>query len=90
MISGRTDVPWPLAGPYLAAGNIMNAASSLGLSATWMTLYSLDLFRDEEAKSVRSKLIPDDYELRATLFLGYPEKEPGTRPPRKENVERWI
>ena len=90
MISGRTDVPWPLAGPYLAAGNFMNAASSLGLSATWMTLYSLDLFRDEEAKSVRSKLIPDDYELRATLFLGYPEKEPGARPPRKENVERWI
>lgn len=90
MISGRKDVPWPYAGPYLAAGNIMNAASSLGLSACWMTLYSLDLFRDEESAKVRDDLIPSDHELMATLFLGYPEKDPGERPKRKENVERWI
>lgn len=90
LISGRTDVPWPSAGPYLAAGNIMNAAVSLGLASTWMTLYSKDLFRDEKSCEVRNDLIPEENEMYAALFLGYPENVPESRPKRRENVETWL
>jgi len=90
LISGKTDVPWPFAGPTLAAGNLMNAASSLGLASTWMTLYTKDLFRDEKSSEVRNRLIPEGNEMYATLFLGYPEKIPESRPKRRENVETWI
>ena len=90
LISGKTDVPWPSAGPYLAAGNLMNAAASLGLASTWMTLYSKDLFRDEKSSKVRKDLIPEGNEMHAALFLGYPEKVPESRPKRRENVETWL
>lgn len=90
MISGRSDVPWPLAGPYLAAGNIMNAAQSLGLSATWLTVYSQDVFTEPETLQYKSTFVPEGYEVRGTLVLGYPEVVPTVRPPRVENVETWI
>lgn len=90
MISGKTDVPWPLAGPYLAAGNIMTAAQSLGLSATWLTVYSQDVFTTEKTARNKSKFVPEGYEVRATLVLGYPESIPTTRPKRVENVETWL
>ncbi len=90
MISGKTDVPWPLAGPYLAAGNIMNAAQSLGLSATWLTVFSNDVFRTDDTMANRSKFVPEGYEIRGTLVLGYPNAVPPVRPPRREDVETWI
>jgi len=90
LISGKTDVPWPSAGPYLAAGNIMNAAASLGLASTWMTLYSKDLFRDEKSRTNKDKMIPEGNEMYAALFLGYPEKVPENRAKRRENVETWL
>lgn len=58
MISGPDNVPWPLAGPYLAAGNIMNAAQSLGLSATWLTVFSQDVFRTDETAKNKSYFVP--------------------------------
>lgn len=90
MISGPDDVPWPLAGPYLAAGNIMNAAQSLGLSATWLTVFSQDVFNTEETKKNKSHFVPEGYEIRGTLVLGYPETIPTARPSRKEGVETWL
>lgn len=90
MISGKPDVPWPLAGPYLAAGNIMNAAQSFGLSATWLTVFSQDVFGTEETVKNRSHFIPDGYELRATLVMGYPAVTPTIRPKRREDVETWL
>ena len=90
LISGKTDVPWPHVGPELAAGNLMNAAASLGLATTWMTLYTKDLFRDEESSKYKNILIPEGNVLYAALFLGYPDKVPETRPKRRENVETWL
>lgn len=90
LISGKTDVPWPNVGPQLAAGNFMNAAASLGLATTWMTLFTKDLFRDEETKKLKSLLIPEENEMYAALFVGYPETIPPKRPKRREGVETWL
>lgn len=90
MISGRIDVPWPDVGPKLAAMNIMMAAHSLGLSTLWSTLFTKDLFRDEKSAKVKPLLLPPEYSLFATLFMGYPAQVPETKPPRREGVESWI
>ncbi len=90
LISGAPDVPWPEVGPRLAAQNIMLAAQSLGLATLWSSLFTKDLFRDEESAAVKTKLMPENYNVYAALFLGYPEERPNTRPPRRENVETWI
>ena len=90
LISGDPDVPWPEVGPVLAAGNIMISEASLGLATLWSSVFTRDLFRDEEAASVKAELIPDGYNVKAALFLGYPEQIPAARPLRKENVETWL
>ena len=90
MISGTPDVPWPEVGPVLAAENLMIAASSLGLATLWSTVFTKDLFRDAESLALKPRLIPDGYDLKATIFVGYPEKKPRSRPPRRGDVERWI
>lgn len=90
MISGMPDVPWPEVGPVLAAENLMIAASSLGLATLWSTVFTRDLFRDEESLALKSRLIPEGYELKATIFVGYPEKKPQSRPTRRGDVERWL
>lgn len=90
LVSGRTDVPWPQIGPVLAVGNMMNAATSLGLATLWSTVFTRDLFRDEKSSSVRNELLPEDNELYAAIFLGYPTSTPESRAPRREGVETWI
>lgn len=90
LISGHPDVPWSEIGPVLAAENLMLAATSLGLATLWSTVFTRDLFRDEDSRTLQSQLIPEDYALKAAIFVGYPEKVPEYRPPRKENVETWL
>lgn len=90
MVSYDPKAPWPDAGAFLAAGNIMNAAASLGLSACGLTVYSKDVFRTEETAKNRGKFVPEGYELYLSMVLGYPEVIPSKRPPRKENVETWL
>lgn len=90
LISGAPDVPWPDIGPKLAAQNIMLAAQSFGLATLWSSLFTKDLFRDEESAAVKSRLMPQENQVYAALFLGYPEVTPQKRPPRRENVETWL
>lgn len=90
MISYDPTAPWPDAGAFLAAGNIMNAAGSLGLSACALTVFSNDVFRTEETAQKKSRFIPEGYQLYLSLVLGYPEVIPSKRPPRRENVETWL
>lgn len=90
MISYDQKAPWPDAGAFLAAGNIMNAAQSLGLSTCASTVFSKDVFVTEETSCLRSKFIPDGYQLYLTMVLGYPEVIPDKRPMRRENVETWL
>lgn len=90
LISGAPDTPWPEIGPVLAAENLMLAAASLGLATLWSTVFTKDLFRDAESMALKPKLIPEGYDLKAAIFVGYPERIPKTRPKRKENVETWL
>ena len=90
MVSYDPTAPWADAGAYLAAGNIMNAAHSLGLSACALTVFSKDVFRTEETMANRSKFIPDGYQLYLSMVVGYPEVIPTKKTPRRENVETWL
>lgn len=90
LVSGKTDVPWPEVGAHLAVGNLMTAATSLGLATLWSTVFTRDLFRDEKSTSVKPLLIPEGNELYAAIFLGYPENIPQKRPSRRDGVETWI
>ena len=90
MISYDPKAPWAEAGAFLPAGNIMNAAASLGLSSCALTVFSNDVFRTEETSRNKAKFIPEGYELYISLVLGYPEVIPAKRPPRRENVVTWL
>lgn len=90
MVSYDPNAPWPEAGAFLASGNIMNAAASLGLSACGLTVYSKDVFRTPETAKKKAKFIPEGYELYLSMVIGYPEVTPKKRLPRRENVETWL
>ena len=90
MISYDPTAPWADAGAFLPAGNIMNAANALGLSACALTVFSKDVFRTEETSLNRAKFIPDGYQLYISMVLGYPEVIPTKRPPRREDVITWL
>lgn len=90
MISYDPTCPWPDCGAFLAAGNMMNAAHSLGLSACPLTVFSKDVFRTEETAVNKEKFIPEGYQLYLSMVLGYPKVTPANKAPRRENVETWL
>ena len=90
MVSYDPEAPWPEAGAFLAAGNIMNAANSLGLSTCALTVFSKDVFNTEETAGKKSKFIPEGYRLYLSMVLGYPVTRPEKKTPRRENVETWL
>ena len=90
MVSYDPAAPWPEAGAFLAAGNIMNAAHSLGLSACGLTVFSKDVFNTEETSLNKAKFIPDGYKLYLSMVLGYPAVIPSKKTARRENVETWL
>ena len=90
MVSYDPTAPWPEAGAFLAAGNIMNAAHSLGLSTCALTVFSKDVFGTEETSRKKSKFIPEGYQLYLSMVLGYPKVIPEKKTPRREDVETWL
>lgn len=90
LISADPAAPWPEVGPVLAAENLMLAAASLGLATLWSTVFTRDVFRDEESLALKPALIPEGYDLKAAIFVGYPEQTPAKRPPLREGVETWL
>ena len=90
MVSYDPKLPWPDAGAFLAAGNIMNAANSLGLATCALTVLSKDVFVTEETSANRAKFIPEGYQLYLSMVIGYPEVTPLKKTPRRENVETWL
>ena len=90
LISCDPNVPYPDVGCHIAAGYMMLAATSLGLATVWSTAFTKDSFRDEESCSVRSKLIPEGYEMYAALFIGYAKNPPAPRPERKSGVVTYL
>lgn len=90
MISYDPNAPWPEAGAFLAAGNMMNAAHALGLGTCCLTVFSNDVFRTEATVGKRTRFIPEGYRLYVTMVLGYPEAVPAKRPDRKDGVVTWL
>lgn len=90
LISCDTTVPYPDVGCHIASGNMMLAATSLGLASVWSSAFTKDMFRDAESRSVKSDLMPEDYEPFAAVFFGRAAEEPGPRPPRKEGVVSYL
>ena len=90
MISYDPEAPWPEAGAFLAAGNIMNAAHSLGLAVCALTVFSKDVFGTPETSKNRERFIPDGHQLYLSMVIGYPASVPRGKAPRKENVETWL
>ena len=90
MISYDPNAPWPEAGAFLAAGNIMNAANALGLGTCCLTVFSNDVFKTEDTARSKSKFIPDGYKLYVSMVLGYPAAVPAKRPERRDDVVSWL
>ena len=90
MVSYDPEAPWPEAGAFLAAGNIMNAAHSLGLAACALTVFSKDVFAAEETSSNKAKYIPEGYKLYLSMVLGYPAKAEVKKTKRREGVTTWL
>ena len=90
MVSYDPTAPWADCGAYMAAGNIMTAAASLGLATCALTVFSQDVFKTEETAKLKAKFIPEGYQLYLSLVLGYPEKVPVKPLPRREDVVSWL
>ncbi len=84
------DAVGPEPGAFLAAGNIMNAAHSLGLAACALTVFSKDVFGTPETSKNRERFIPEGYQLYLSMVIGYPASVPSKKTPRKEDVETWM
>lgn len=90
LISGDPNTPYADCGYHMAAGNMMVAASSLGLATVWSTAFTNDCFRDEASAALRQKLIPEGYRIYAALYLGHAAAPGGQQKPRREGVVTWL
>ncbi|WP_031513853.1 nitroreductase family protein [Desulfofalx alkaliphila] len=81
VIYGNTDTAWYIYDCSLAAQNLMLAAHDRGLGTCWIGFAHRILDTPEFKEKYN---IPKKYSVVAPLILGYPEKEPGDGPPRKE------
>ncbi|MCQ2505220.1 MAG: nitroreductase [Saccharofermentans sp.] len=84
------SVPTYLYDGSLVMGNLMNAASSLGVANIWIHR-AKEEFESEFGKSLLKKLgIEGDYEGIGHCALGYDAKEANAAAPRKENYAYFI
>ena len=68
----------------LVMGNLMLAAHSIGLGSCWIHR-AKEVFDSEEGKQILSELgIEGDYEGVGNCVIGYPEKMPTEKLPRKD------
>lgn len=74
----------------LVMGNLMNAASSLGIGSCWIHR-AKEEFESEEGKALLKKWgIEGDYEGIGHCVLGYPASEVPDAKPRKENYVYYV
>lgn len=79
------DAPTGVCDGSLAIGNMMLAASSLGLGSCWVHR-AKEEFDSPEGKEILKELgIPENYTGVGHLILGYPEGDTPKAAPRKEN-----
>lgn len=91
VVLAKADVPTAVYDGSLVLGNMMLAATSLGLGNCWIHR-AKEVFASEEGRALLSKwgLDADGYVGVGNLAVGYAASEPKPRPPRREGrVIRW-
>lgn len=84
------NVPTHVCDGSLVIGNMMLAATSLGIGSRWIHR-AKETFETEEGKEILKSLgIEGEYEGIGNCILGYPSEELPAAAPRKENYVYYI
>ena len=84
------NIPTYLYDGSLVMGNLMQAASALGIGSCWIHRAQQE-FESEEGKKILAELgIEGDYEGIGHCVLGYPASDANEPAPRKENYVYWM
>ena len=90
VVLAKKDVPTHVYDGSLVIGNLMNAASDLGVGSCWIHR-AKEEFEDEYGIKLLAKLgITEEFEGIGNVILGYPAKEAGKASPRKENYVYYV
>ena len=85
VVLANKEIPTYLCDGSLVLGNMMNAATDLGVASCWIHR-AKEEFESEEGKAILKQLgIEGDYEGIGNLILGYAAKPAGPAAPRKPN-----
>ncbi|TZE82621.1 nitroreductase family protein [Calorimonas adulescens] len=91
VVFGQDDMFTTIYDCTLAMGNMMIAATSLGIGSNWVHAVVKDLFTSEEGKALKKEWgVPDEYIPYAAAVFGYKAAEPIQRSPRKDGVVKII
>lgn len=84
LVSGDPSMFTTAADCLLAAENLFIAAASFGVMSGWCGMAVKDVFPDPNVK--KQFKIPENYEVFAAAFFGYPLGDPKDRGPRKDGT----
>ncbi|NLY53189.1 MAG: nitroreductase family protein [Firmicutes bacterium] len=91
IVFGDSTVPTAIHDCTLAMGNMMLAATSMGLGSNWIHAIVRNLPQTEAGKALFQQWeVPAAYVPYAAAVFGYPGAEPAQRSPRKEGVVKII
>ena len=85
VVLADSKVPTYVEDGSLAIGNMMLAATSLGVDSCWIHRARQMFLSDEGKKLLKEWGLSEDYIGVGNLILGYRDKELGERKPRKEH-----
>ena len=89
IVLAEADSPYAVQDGSLVMGNLMNAASALGLGSCWINR-AKEVFDSPEGKALLKKWgIEGEYTGVGNCILGYPDEEPEMKP-RKENYIYYV
>lgn len=89
VVLAETGSPFAVQDGSLVMGNLMNAASALGLGSCWINR-AREVFDSGEGRALLKKWgIEGEYTGVGNCILGYPNEEPEMKP-RKENYVYYV
>ncbi len=84
------NVPFYMEDAALVAGNMLNAATALGVGSCYI-YRGKQMFESEEGQALKAKWgIPAECEGVVNVTLGYAAKDPVPSKPRKSDYVRWF
>ena len=90
IVLAKKDWPNRVYDGSLVMGNLMNAASSLGIGSCWIHR-AKEVFASEDGKALLKKWgVEGDYEGIGHCVLGYPAADVPKAKPRKENYVYYV